>query len=108
MIARLRKITYLISALAVTWFFLFPDPNVAVIGALLLQTLAYVAIAGKSTADGIVLTGITFILVGSLPGDHPIIRGSFYNDIKLWVVVTGVVLVLLGLSLVIKQVMRGN
>jgi hypothetical protein len=73
----LRKTAYGISALAIAWFFLFPQPYVALTGALLLQTLAYTIIAGNSAGDGIVLSGISLLLIGSLPGDHPLIRGPF-------------------------------
>ncbi len=78
MIAGLRKYAYSISALAVACFFLLPHPYVSVVGALLLQTLAFVVIAGKSAADGIILTGITFLLVGSLGTEHPLIREPFF------------------------------
>lgn len=60
MVSGLRKFAYLVSAAAIVCFFLFPEPNAALIGALLLQTLAYVAFAGRSVCDGIALAGITF------------------------------------------------
>jgi len=106
MIAGLRKYAYMISALAVACFFLVPEPNVALIGALLLQTLAYIRIAGQSTADGIVLTGITLLLIGSLSNDHPLIRGPYFNDIKPWIFVAGIVIFAVGLLLVLRQVRR--
>jgi len=108
MIARLRKYTYIISVLAVSCFFLFPEPNIAIIGALLLQTLAFIMIAGKSSADGIALTGITVLLIGSLSPDHPLIRGPYFIDIKPWIFVTGVVIFAIGLLLVYRQVRRGH
>ena len=55
-----RRVTCIITVLAVACFFLFPEPYTAIIGALLLQTLAFIVIAGKSAADGIVLTGLQF------------------------------------------------
>ena len=101
MIARLRMYAYSISALAVACFFLVPYPNLAVIGALLLQTIAFIAIAGRSAPDGIVLTGITFLLVGVLSTDHPLIRGDFFPEIRPWLLVTGGGFVIAGLLLVI-------
>ena len=68
----IRRAAYLISALAVVCFFALPDPNLAIICALLLQTLAYIVVAGKSTPDGSVLTGVTIVLIGLWPADHPL------------------------------------
>ena len=96
----LRRTAYTISALAVVCFFALPDPNLAIIGALLLQTLAYIVVAGKSTADGIVLTGITILLIGFLPSDHPLIRGDFYEAIRLWIIITGILVGLAGIVLI--------
>ena len=78
----LRRAAYLISALAVACFFLVPDPDTAIIVALLLQTLAFLVIAGKSAADGIVLTGITVLLIGLIPADHPLVREAFFITVK--------------------------
>ncbi len=108
MIASLRKYAYMISAIAVACFFLFPDPDLAVIGALLLQTLAFIVIAGKSTADGIALTGITLMLIGLLPDDHPMIREPYFIEIKLWILVSGVVVLIIGLLLMLGRIRRGN
>ncbi|MGB5261516.1 MAG: hypothetical protein WBO34_13495 [Gammaproteobacteria bacterium] len=102
MIACLRKYAYSVSALAVAWFFLVPYPYIAVIGALLLQTLAFIIIAGKSSADGIVLTGISFLLIGSLTADHPIIREAYFGEIRPWILATGAVVLIVGILLVIK------
>ena len=99
MITSQRKYAYMISAIAVACFFLFPDPDIAVIGAMLLQTLAFIVIAGKSTADGIVLTGITLMLIGVLPDDHPLIRGPYFIEIKLWILAAGIVVLIIGLLL---------
>jgi hypothetical protein len=93
----LRTTVYAISALAIAWFFLFPQPYVALTGALLLQTLAYTAIAGKSAADGIVLSGISMLLIGLLPEDHPLIRGPFFESVRLWIIASGTILLLTGL-----------
>jgi hypothetical protein len=93
----MRKTAYAISALAIAWFFLFPQPYVALTGALLLQTLAYTTIAGKSAADGIVLSGISLLLIGFLPGDHPLIRGPFFESVRFWIIGVGTILLLTGL-----------
>ena len=106
MITVLRKYAYTISVLAVAYFFLFPEPKIAMIGALLLQTLAYIMIAGRSTADGIVLTGITVLLLGFMPADHPLIRGPYLETIKPWIFVTGSVVLIIGLLLLYRQARR--
>lgn len=93
----IRKTAYAISAVAIAWFFLFPQPYVALTGALLLQTLAYAVIAGKSAADGIVLSGISLLLIGFLPGDHPLIRGPFFETVRFWIIGAGTILLLSGL-----------
>jgi hypothetical protein len=96
---RTRRSAYLISALAIVCFFTLPDPNLAIVVALLLQTLAYIVVAGKSTPDGIILTGITVVLLGLLPADHPLIRGDFFETIRLWVILSGVLVSLAGMLL---------
>ena len=108
MIAGLRKYAYLISALAIACFFLIPEPNIALIGALLLQTLAYIRIAGQSTADAILLTGISVLLIGFLPADHPLIREPYFNDVKPWILGTGSVILLVGLLLVYRRIRHGR
>ena len=81
----IRKTPYSISAVAVICFFLVPDPFISVVGALLLQTLAFMIIAGKSTPDGLLLTGVSFLLIGMLPSDHPFVSASdAYQDAR-WV-----------------------
>ena len=67
----------------------------------------YIIIAGQSTADGIVLTGITVLMIGSLPADHPLIRGPYFNDIKSWILVTGIIVFIVGLLLVFRRIQRG-
>jgi hypothetical protein len=71
-----RKVTYSISAFATLFFFLFPEPQIAVVGALMIQTLAFLVIAGKSPVDGFLLCGISLLLVGLLPSSHPLVAGS--------------------------------
>ncbi len=80
-----RKVAYSISGIAVLCFFLFPLPKAGVFGALILQTLAFIVIAGKSTPDGLLLTGISFLLIGLLPGDHPLVTNPpFFENVR-WV-----------------------
>jgi hypothetical protein len=98
--AGLRRVAYLISALAVACFFLFPEPGTAIIGALLLQTLAFIVIAGRSAADGIVLTGITILLIGMIPADHPLVREPYFLTVKPWFVAIGIALIVSGLLLI--------
>jgi hypothetical protein len=98
--ADLRRAAYLISALAVACFFLLPEPDTAIIVALLLQTLAFMVIAGKSAADGIVLTGITVLLIGLIPADHPLVREPFFITVKPWFVAIGIAVIVFGLLLI--------
>jgi len=108
MITGFRKYAYITSVLGIACFFLFPEPNTAIIGALLLQTLAYIMIAGHSTADGLVLTGITVLLIGSIPADHPLIREPYFNDIRPWILVTGIAVFITGLLLMHRSGQRGR
>jgi len=108
MITGFRKYAYITSGLAIACFFLFPEPNTAIIGALLLQTLAYIMIAGHSIADGLVLTGITVLLIGSIPADHPLIREPYFIDIQPWILVTGVAILITGLLLMRRSGKRGR
>ena len=108
MITGFRKYAYITSVLAIACFFLFPEPNTALIGALLLQTLAYIMIAGHSIADGLVLTGITVLLIGSIPADHPLIREPYFIDIQTWILVTGVAILITGLLLMRRSGKRGR
>ena len=103
MINGLRKYAYTISALAITCFFLVPDPTLAIIGALLLQTLAFIVIAGKSLPDGILLTGITILLLGVLPADHPLMRGEFYGSVKQSLVLAGAGIIVVSLVMIVWQ-----
>ena len=64
---------------------------------MLLHTLAYMAIAGKSAANGIVLSGISMLLIGFLPEGYPLIRGPFFEAVRLWTIATGAILLLSGL-----------
>ena len=88
-----RKLTYALSALAVACFFLFPEPRIAVVGALVIQTLAFIIVAGKSPVDGMLLTGISFLLIGLIPADHPFVAGSeSYLNARWALIATGLIL----------------
>jgi len=88
-----RKFTYGLSVLAVVCFFLFPEPRIAVVGALMLQTLAFIIVAGKSPLDGMLLTGISFVLIGLIPADHPFVAGSeSYRNARWALIATGLVM----------------
>lgn len=100
---RIRTIAYTISALAIVCFVFFPEPRLAVVGALILQTGAYVVIAGRSALDGYILAGISVILFGSLPGDHPFIMNDFYLRVRWWLVGTGAVIIFLSLILLLRR-----
>ena len=93
----MRVTVYAISAAAIAWFFLFPRSYVSLTGAMLLQTLAYTAIAGKSAADAIILSGISMLLIGFLPEGHPMLRGPFFDTVRLWIIGAGIILLLTGL-----------
>ena len=80
-----RKAAYSISAIAVFCFFVVPEPMISVVGALVLQTLAFMIVAGKSTPDGLLLTGISFLLIGLLPSEHPFVLGSEAYEQARWV-----------------------
>lgn len=98
---RMRAIAYAISAMAIVCFAFFPEPRLAVVGALILQTGAYVVIAGRSALDGYVLAGISLILFGSLPADHPFIMNDFYSSIRWWLIGAGAAVVALSLVLLL-------
>lgn len=93
----MRTFAYAISALAVICFLFFPEPRLAVIGALMLQTCAYIVIAGRSALDGYVLVGISLVMFGSLPADHPFIVNDFYFSVRWWLIGIGAVVIALSL-----------
>jgi hypothetical protein len=95
-----RTPVYAISAAAIAWFFLFPQPYLALIGAMLLQTVAYTLIAGRSAADAIAISGISLLLIGLLPENHPLIRGPFFDTVRVWIIGAGAILLLSGLLII--------
>jgi len=97
-------ICYSISGVAVAWFFLFPDPSLAVIGALVLQTIAFISIGGRSKPDSIILTGISLLLIGLLSEDNPLIHGPFYSSIQPWIISAAVTALLVGILLRVGKV----
>ena len=96
----MRTPVYAISAAAIAWFFLFPQPYLALTGAMLLQTVAYTLIAGRSAADAIALSGISFLLIGLLPESHPLIRGPFFDTVRVWIIGAGAILLLSGMLII--------
>lgn len=80
----LRIATYTLSLIAVLFYFLFPEPNIAVIGALVIQTIAFISIANKSLVDSLLLAGISLMLIGFLPSDHPMISNPVYFEGIRW------------------------
>ena len=102
-ITNIRKWTYCISTLAVICFFVFPEPSIAVVGALILQTLAYVTIAGKSPVDGYLLSGISILLIGLLPTDHPFIAHSeYFENIRWGIIAVGVSVIVISLAVILR------
>ena len=98
-----RKRAYTLSGLAVQVFFLAPDPYGSVLGALALQTIAYIAIAGRSPVDGILLVGISLLLVGLLPPEHPMVTDSQYFARTRWVLIAAGAGLILGMLVVILR-----
>jgi hypothetical protein len=104
---RTRKIAYAVSAVAILCFFLVPDPELSVLGALVLQTLAFVIVAGKSPLDGLLLSGISLILIGLLPAEHPFVAGAQAYQQARWVLLTtGVGLAVLMLAIIVYRLRR--
>ena len=99
-----RRAAYSISGIAVLCFFLVPQPEVSVVGALVLQTVAFMVIGGKSAPDGLLLTGISFLLIGLLPGDHPFVANSQAYENARWVLLAiGAALSAAMLALIIRR-----
>ena len=102
-----RKIAYSLSAVAILCYLLVPEPTVALVGALLLQTVAYISIAGASPVDGFFLVGISFMLMGFLPADHPLIAGSqSYHNVHGWLLVIGAVLCGVTLPAIVRSISK--
>ena len=100
----IRKRVYTLSGLAVLVFFLVPDPHGSVLGALTLQTIAYIAIAGRSPFDGILLVGISLLLVGLLPLEHPLVADSQHFVRTRWgLVAAGAGLALGMLAIILRR-----
>jgi hypothetical protein len=85
---RTQRITaYSVSAIAIAFYFLFPEPSIAVTGAMIIQTIAFITVAGKSFADGLLLVGVSLALIGLLPMDHPLVAHSTYFENVRWTLV---------------------
>lgn len=99
----LRKRVYGFSGLAVLVFFLVPNPYGSVVGALTLQTIAYLAIAGRSPWDGMLLVGISLLLVGLLPLEHPLVAESQHYVRARWGLLAAGTGLALGMLLIILR-----
>ena len=105
MLGTLRIIAYSISALAILFYFLFPEPSVAVTGAMIIQTVAFIAVAGKSLVDGLLLVGISVALIGLLPLDHPLVSNSVYFEkVRSTLVLSGLGVALIMAIIVVYKV----
>ncbi len=99
-----RVIAYSLSTAAIACYFLYPDLEIAISAALMIQTLAFITIAGKSFADGLLLVGISTILIGIMPAENPLILGSeFYKNTRLVLILLGTVLVLINLTIIVLK-----
>jgi hypothetical protein len=102
-----RKWVYSIAASAVLWFFFFPEDHLAVVGALVLQTIAYIAVAGRSMVDGFLLTGISTVLIGLIPSVHPhLLRSEFLEQISASIMLLGVLIVIASAGAILRQEIR--
>ena len=107
MLSTLRIISYSVSAVAILFYFLFPEPSIAVTGALIIQTVAFITVAGKSFADGLLLVGISLTLIGLLPLDHPLISASPYFAKVRWILLfSGLGLALVMAIIVIYRIRK--
>ncbi|MEA3413691.1 MAG: hypothetical protein U9R74_19500 [Pseudomonadota bacterium] len=101
-----RKISYSMSALAMLIYFLYPDPVVALVVALCLQTLAFIVVGGSSPLDGFLLTGISVLMIALLPTDHPLVHSStYFEHLRAGMLMVGASLVLVSISV---MVLRGR
>ncbi len=103
----LRIATYTLSFIAILFYFLFPEPNIAILGALVIQTVAFISIANKSLVDGLLLVGISFMLIGFLPSDHPMISNTAYFEEVRWpLAFSGAGLAVVMLIIVIHRIRK--
>jgi len=102
-----RKITYSMSSLAILIYFLYPEPVTALVLALCLQTLAFIVIGGSSPLDGFLLSGITLLMIGMLPPDHPLVHASaYFEQLRAGMLMIGASLVLISVSVLFQR--RGH
>lgn len=97
MLGTLRIVAYSISVIAILFYFFFPEPSVAVTGAMIIQTVAFITVAGRSFTDGLLLVGISIALIGLLPLDHPLVSHSLHFEKVRWT------LVIAGLGIAISM-----
>ena len=102
-----RKISYSLSAVSVLIYFLYPEPVTALVMALCLQTLAFIVIAGSSPPDGFLLSGISLLMIGLLPPDHPLVHASaYFEQLRAGMLMIGASLVLISVSVLFQR--RGH
>jgi uncharacterized membrane protein HdeD (DUF308 family) len=95
------------SFVAILFYFLFPDPELAVPGALIIQTIAFITIGGQSLVDALLLVGISLILIGYLPSDHTLISGSTQFEQVRWpLLLSGAVLAVTMLVIIIYRIRK--
>jgi hypothetical protein len=103
----LRIGAYLVSFIAILFYFLFPQPEIAVPGALIIQTVAFITIGGRSLVDALLLVGISLILIGYLPPDHTLISGSRYFEQVRWpLLLSGAGLAVTMLTIIIYRIRK--
>jgi hypothetical protein len=102
-----RKISYSMSALAVLIYFFYPEPVTALVLALCLQALAFIVIGGSSPPDGFLLSGITLLMIGLLPPDHPLVHASTnFEHLRAGMLIIGASVVLISVSVLFQR--RGH
>ena len=65
-----------------------------------MQTLAFITIAGRSPLDGMVIAGISFLIMGLLPAQHPILlRAASHPANRVWLITAGIAMVIFAAGL---------
>jgi membrane-bound ClpP family serine protease len=100
----MRVTAYSFSVFAACCYLLYPDTGVSLPIALMILTLAFITVAGKSVADGILLSGISTIFIGLAPPERPWTSGiHFYENPRWTLILIGTGLVLLMLALIVHK-----
>lgn len=105
----IRVTAYSFSVLAACCYLLYPDTGVSLPVALMIQTLAFITVAGQSVADGVLLSGISIIFIGLMPPE-PLwaSRMNFYENPRLTLIIIGAGLVLLMLAAIVRKARRAH